>query len=212
VVEVLERLRKHSKDCRMVFLSSAAVYGDPECLPVDEGALIKPISAYGFHKRQAELACKEYAVCHGLKTASVRIFSAYGEGLRRQVVWDLANKVEADSGDVLKVFGTGLESRDFIHCSDVAQGILRVVREAPFEGECYNLASGVEVRIADLAQRLCSSLGVDKEIVFNGVAAVGSPKCWRADIAKIRALGFEPSVDLNDGLKRFVEWKRSLIL
>ena len=89
---LLDELRRHAPECRALFLSSAAVYGNPEKLPVGEDAPAAPISPYGFHKRQSELLCREFTDVYGMKTAVARIFSAYGEGLRRQVLWDICRK------------------------------------------------------------------------------------------------------------------------
>ena len=90
--EVLDTLRRTAPGCRFVFLSSAAVYGNPATLPVTEGDACAPLSPYGYHKRQGELLCEEFARLFAVPTTAVRIFSAYGPGLRRQVVWDICRQ------------------------------------------------------------------------------------------------------------------------
>src|SRR5438552_189686 len=79
------------------------------------------LSPYGYHKRQAELICEEFSRVYALPTAVARIFSAYGPGLRRQVVWDICEKALATGK--LELRGTGAESRDFIHAADIARGL-----------------------------------------------------------------------------------------
>jgi nucleoside-diphosphate-sugar epimerase len=86
---------------------------------------------------------------YGLATASVRIFSAYGPGLRRQVLWDICQKVITQKTLILQ--GTGQESRDFIHALDIAKAFRVIACDAPMQGEVYNLASGQEVTVRELA-------------------------------------------------------------
>ena len=81
--EILKALQSGAPKCRFLQLSSAAVYGEPADLPVKETHTLNPISPYGFHKWQCELVCQEFAKVYGQPTAIVRIFSAYGAGLRR---------------------------------------------------------------------------------------------------------------------------------
>lgn len=202
--ELLEALRRHAPHCRFLLLSSAAVYGNPATLPVAEDHPIAPLSPYGYHKRQAELLCEEYSRIYGLPTASARIFSAYGPGLRRQLVWDVCEKVLSTGRLALR--GTGGESRDFIHAADIARGLLVLATKAPCEGEIYNLASGRETTVAELATLLVAALGSKAVATFDGVATPGDPLHWRADITRISALGFTPSIPLEQGLHAAAAW------
>lgn len=202
--ELLEAMRRHAPRCRFLFLSSAAVYGNPASLPVPESAPCAPLSPYGWHKRQCELLCEEFSRVFSLPSAVVRIFSAYGEGLRRQVVWDICEKALAESA--LRLRGTGSESRDFIHAADVARALRLLAERAPFEGECYNLASGRETTVAELAALLLPRLGRERPVIFDQQESAGEPKRWSADLQKIRALGFEPQMALEDGLATTAAW------
>ncbi|MEW5817054.1 MAG: NAD-dependent epimerase/dehydratase family protein [Spirochaetota bacterium] len=204
--EILNALRLHKPKCRFVFLSSAAVYGNPERLPVSETAPVNPISPYGFHKLQCELLCKEFSQVYGLRTVSLRIFSAYGPGLRRQVVWDIFQK--ALKNTVLSLQGTENESRDFIHAEDISGAIMTVLKNGLFEGEVYNIATGREVKISELAEIILASSGITKKIEFDGIVPVGVPQNWRADVSKLQNLGFLPVIPLEQGIKDFVDWCR----
>ena len=177
--EMLEALRLCSPKCRFLLLSSAAVYGNPDSLPVSEEHPIRPISPYGFHKHQAEQICREFHSVFGVPTASVRIFSAYGPGLRRQVVWDMCRK--AFQEEKFELQGTGHETRDFIHALDVIHGLDAVLLKAPMQGEVYNLASGVEVSIEKLAALVLNALSIDRKAVFGGKNIPGNPLRWHAD-------------------------------
>jgi UDP-glucose 4-epimerase len=204
VFDLLEMLRRHAPQCRFLLLSSAAVYGNPVSLPVTEQHAVAPLSPYGYHKRQAELLCEEYSRIYNLPTVCARIFSAYGPGLRRQVVWDICEKVLSTGRLDLK--GTGKEGRDFIHASDIAQGLSLLATAAPGHGELYNLANGREVTIADLATTLLASLGSQAQPTFDGCATPGDPLHWKADISKIATLGFSPAISLEQGLRAVAAW------
>jgi len=202
--ELLNALRQFAPACKFIFLSSAAVYGNPETLPVTEIQPTNPISPYGFHKLICEQLCREFYQVYGLPTAVVRIFSAYGPGLHRQVIWDICRK--ALTLNTVKLQGTGKESRDFIHAADIANALLVVARSSPMKGDVYNLASGKEVTIKALVDIILRQCGRESSEVFDGIIPDGTPSNWVADISKIRKLGFSPSISLEEGVKFFVDW------
>jgi UDP-glucose 4-epimerase len=206
---LLDALRNHAAHCQLLLLSSAAVYGDPEHLPITESHLTRPISPYGFHKLMSEQLCQEFFQLYQLPTASVRIFSAYGPGLRRQVLWDICRKALIHGKVQLR--GTGQESRDFIHARDVAQALLLLVQNASFEGEVYNLANGVETTIRTLGESVLKSLNLNISLEFDGEKSLGSPCNWQADTGRIKALGFNPQVPLEQGIEVFSQWCRAEI-
>ncbi len=205
--EILNALRLNVPNCRFIFLSSAAVYGNPESLPVSETQSLAPISPYGFHKWQCEQLCLEFTKVYGLPTASMRIFSAYGPGLRRQVLWDICQK--AITQDSITLQGTGRESRDFIHALDIAKALMVVATSAPMQGEVYNLGAGTEVTIAELASIILDTLEYKSIPEFDGVIPAGTPLQWQADVSKLNALGFTASVPLEQGIKTFANWCRA---
>jgi UDP-glucose 4-epimerase len=203
--EMLDVLRRHAPACRFVLLSSAAVYGDPATLPVAESHAVQPISPYGYHKRQAEVLCEEFARVYGLPTVSARIFSAYGPGLRRQVVWDVCERLLTKGS--LSLRGTGEETRDFIHAQDVARGLyLLATAGAAGKGETYNLASGREVSMRELAAIVAKALQSSAVPAFDGQATPGNPLKWCADLTKIRALGFAPEISFEQGVSGVAAW------
>jgi UDP-glucose 4-epimerase len=208
--EVLNTLRLNAPSCRFILLSSAAVYGNPEILPISESQAPAPISPYGFHKWQCEQLCLEFAKVYHLPTASLRIFSAYGPGLRRQVLWDMCRKVITQNSLTLQ--GTGKESRDFIHALDIAKALSVVATSASMQGEVYNLGTGQEVAIAQLARIVIDSLEAECTPEFDGVVPPGTPLNWQADISKLKALGFTDSVPLERGVKTFANWCRAELI
>jgi UDP-glucose 4-epimerase len=204
--ELLNALRLYAPGCRFILLSSAAVYGNPRSLPVSEDEPTLPISPYGFHKLQCELLSLEFARIYGLATASVRVFSAYGAGLRRQVIWDICGKITASKS--LELHGTGKETRDFIHAADVTRALALIAEAAPMEGEAYNIGSGRQVSIADLADMIRGMIGFEDPPHFDRIVPKGNPLHWQADITRIKLLGFSPKIELEEGIRSFVNWCR----
>jgi UDP-glucose 4-epimerase len=142
----------------------------------------------------------------GLRTASARVFSAYGPGLRRQVMWDIVHK--ALTQPEIRLQGTGQESRDFIHAQDIARGLESILNHAPLLGEGYNLACGSETHIVDLAASILSEIENPPPLTFSGELPPGTPQNWLADIALISGLGFRPEISIEAGVADFVEWSR----
>jgi UDP-glucose 4-epimerase len=202
--EILNSLRLHAPRCRFIFLSSAAVYGNPESLPVKETHLPSPISPYGFHKWQCEQLCLEFSKIYGMSTASLRLFSAYGPGLRRQVLWDICQKILVHKSLLLQ--GTGKESRDFIHAIDIAKASRIVAANAPMQGEVYNVGSGQEVAIEELTRMILAATESKLFPHYDGTVPPGTPMNWQADISKLESLGFTPSIPFAQGVTSFVSW------
>ncbi len=193
--------------CHLLFLSSAAVYGNPRILPVKEAAARRPISPYGLHKAACEDLLAYFSREENVDCRTLRIFSAYGAGLRKQILWDLCNKMRAHGP--IEMFGTGSETRDFIHVQDVVQaGCL--VMEKGAQG-IYNAANGCETRIEDLAKGLLEVAEQPlSRLRFNGKVKAGDPLNWRADISRLQALGYRQSIPLKDGLAEYCRWRKRL--
>lgn len=204
---LLDTLRLHHPACKTIFLSSAAVYGNPESLPISEHHIPGPISPYGYHKLAAELLCQEYAKIFHLPVAIARIFSAYGPGLGRQVIWDLCYKISSQK--ILKIQGTGEETRDFIHARDIAAAIHLIAEKDAFQGGIYNIASGGEITIQLLANKILKYWQKNLPIEFDQHNPDGYPMKWQADISKLSNIGFNLNIDIDNGLNNFIQWYKS---
>jgi UDP-glucose 4-epimerase len=204
VQKILVAIRDYNPECKFINFSSAAVYGNPESLPILESSLCKPLSPYGFHKLQSELLLTEYHNFFGLKTCSLRVFSAYGPRLKKQLFWDLYQK--ALYGDTISLFGTGNETRDFIYIDDLIQIIDLVIEKSPFKGTIYNVASHVEVSIAEAAETFINAYSPNKKIIFSGEVKQGDPNNWLANIEILKQLGFKPKFTLKEGLNIYTSW------
>ena len=102
--------------------------------------------------------------------------------------------------------GRGGESRDFIHAADVARALVLLAENAPAQGEIYNLATGRETSIAELAELILGVLDPSALPVFDGINPSGNPLRWQADISRIAALGFAPTLPLETGLRQVANW------
>jgi len=201
---LLESIRISAIDARFILISSAAVYGDPAALPVSEDAPLAPISPYGFHKLQQELLVDEYVSVHGLRGCKARIFSTYGENLRRLAVWDIARRALAGH---YTVYGGGDETRDYLYAGDAGRAIVCIAERAACNGEALNVASGEAVTIRTLAGEIFRSAGIDAPPEFTGESLPGSPRNWQADITRLRNLGC-PTSQWASGLGGTISWIR----
>jgi UDP-glucose 4-epimerase len=210
--QLIQKIKANCPNAHLVLFSSAAVYGNPESFPIKEDAQLKPMSPYGIHKKIVEQLVAEYSTYYTIKCSVLRIFSAYGNGLRKQLFWDVMGRYkkskEENAFPVLELFGTGLETRDFIHVEDLASAAVIIATREKESKQCvfYNVASGKETQISEAMQCLFSDTDVEKNITFNGVTRAGDPVRWKADISKLTALGFVPKKELQSGLKGYYEW------
>lgn len=204
VIKILEAIRKHAPSCKFITMSSAAVYGNPESLPILESAKLMPVSPYGCHKVMAEEVCKEYSRYWGLKTCCLRIFSAFGPRLKKQLFWDMYNKFV--SQEEITLWGTGRESRDFIYVSDIIKIVELAIKNSTFDAQCVNVANGQQITIAEVAETFVKVLGTNKKVVFNQAERKGDPINWEADIATIKQWGYTQNTTLEDGIKEYISW------
>ncbi|MTT30905.1 NAD-dependent epimerase/dehydratase family protein [Terrilactibacillus sp. BCM23-1] len=200
---ILESIRKYSRSCQFIYLSSAAVYGNPASIPIKESDRCQPISPYGYHKLMCEMLIKEYQEIYNLQSTIFRIFSAYGEGLKKQVVYDLCQKLTSQD-KVIEVYGNGSESRDFIHVSDICRAIELVIKKE-ITGT-FNLATSEEVSISTLVTLLKTYLRSSADIQYIGKTRKGDPSQWKADTTKLKDYGFKPRMTLEQGLKKYCKW------
>ncbi len=203
---ILETIKNNkNKDLKFINLSSASVYGNPKLLPVKESDPIMPISPYGFHKSIAELLLMEYSQCFGLKTLSLRIFSAYGNGQKKLLLWDLHEKIQNSKGRIV-LHGTGNESRDFIHIEDIAQQISLAIDNAGFSGEAINVANEIEVKISEVVELYQKFYPKMFDYEFNGEERLGDPKNWCADISWMNNANYRPKFNIAAGIQSYIDW------
>lgn len=207
VFAMLNAIRLHNCNCRFVNLSSAAVYGNPVELPIRENSLTNPLSPYGHHKMMAEQILREFTDLYGLRTCSLRIFSAYGAGLKKQIFWDMHRKMSL--ADTAVFWGTGEETRDYIHVCDIAKVIGLCLMHTAFYGEAINVANGVQVTIKQAVELFAKLNHYSGAIGFNGKIREGDPRFWEADVTIIKSWGYAPSYSLEQGLQEYIAWAKN---
>jgi UDP-glucose 4-epimerase len=202
-LRVLEAARRH--DARVVLASSAAVYGDPDSVPVSEPDPLVPTSPYGLDKLASDHYARLYHDLYGLETVALRYFNVYGPG---QSGGDYAGAIEvfleqAKSGEPITVHGDGGQTRDFVHVDDVVRAN-RLAAETDHVGTAYNVGTGTSTSITRLAERVRDAVGSDSPIVHTE-AREGDIRHSRADVSRARErLGYEPTVGLETGLETLV--------
>jgi UDP-glucose 4-epimerase len=207
-VDVLEFCRAQRKHPMVVYPSSAAVYGAAPDELLTESSPSHPVSPYGFHKRMVEDLLASYASHSGIRAAVIRFFSIYGAGLNKQLLWDASNKL-CDGADSVTFWGTGEETRDWIHARDAAQLVVDAARlEAPFT--VLNGGSGQRVTVLETLIALRAQLRSNTEIKFNGTVRPGDPRYYHADMSRAAGMGWQPVVKLEEGFNEYAEWFRNI--
>ncbi len=202
-LHVLEKARKD--DAKLVFASSAAVYGNPKQLPTKEEYGFHPVSCYGLSKVVGEEYCGMYRDQYGLDVTVMRFANVYG--LRcHGVIHDFLDKI-AKNPNKLEIIGTGLQSRDLVHVSDVVDALLTVGSDESTNGETYNIGFGTTTKIIDLAKLILQILNMQNKTVISttGVSWQGDINTIWFDISKTKkALHWNPKVSLEESIKEVI--------
>jgi UDP-glucose 4-epimerase len=189
--------------CRVVLTSSAAVYGDQGDVDLTETSTRSPISPYGFNKVAAESVCDSYSRFFGIQTSIVRLFSVYGEGLKKQLLWDAMSKYSRGES---RFFGTGNELRDWLHVGDAADLLCLAALTPQSSFEIYNGGHEKATTRAVLSSLVAHS-SLDSVPTFSGETHAGNPRRLTANsLHAQRQLGWTPQVSLVDGLARYAHW------
>ncbi|WP_297465683.1 SDR family oxidoreductase [Thermococcus sp.] len=196
---------------KLVFASSAAVYGDNPNLPLKETEKPKPLSPYGVTKATGEEYLRVFHELYGLPVVALRYFNVFGprQGFNQYagVISIFINR--ALKNEPLVIFGDGKQTRDFIYVKDVVKANLLVAESRRANGRVFNVATGKQTTILELAMKIIEITGTTSSIVFDKPRP-GDIRHSLADISEIRKLGFEPEWSLEEGLKKTVEWYSGL--
>jgi UDP-glucose 4-epimerase len=200
---LLEAVRQTSPGSAVVHVSSAMVYGTGGTL--SEGDPKEPVSPYGAGKLAAETYVSLYACVYGLRTANLRLFGVYGPRQRKQVVYDLIDKLDRDPHE-LHIFGDGSQVRDFNHVANVVEALLSVAVAARMEGEAYNVAGDQPVSIGALAEMICVLMQASPRLVYSGHVRRGDSDILCGDSSFLKEIGYRPRLSLAEGLADTVAW------
>jgi UDP-glucose 4-epimerase len=207
-LNVLEKARKDKT--RLVFASSAAVYGNPTKFPTPEEYGFHPFSCYGLSKVVGEEYSQIYTLQYGLNVTIVRFSNVYGSRCHG-VIHDFLDKLQADPSKLV-IIGTGQQARDFVHVSDIAEALVLTADEKAI-GQTYNLGFGETTKIIDLAKMMLKILKLtDKTVVTT------TGQSWQGDIDTIwfdaskakKELNWTPKIRLEDHLRTLIAERKML--
>lgn len=205
-LNMLEIARKCGIE-KFIYISSAAVYGEPNFLPISEVHPLNPKSIYAVSKLEGEILVNVYSKLYGFKGVSLRLFNVYGP---RQRLNDYSGVIRIFLDNALNkrpltIYGDGEQTRDFIFVDDVVDAIMLFVEYGDFNFDVYNVGTGKPTRIIDLAKAIIDLVG-DCEIKFVP-PRIGDIRFSYADISRIKnEFNFNCKFNLYDGLKRTLEY------
>ena len=205
---ILETIRKLNYKCKFILGSTFIVIGRPKKLPVNEDSICNPTTIYGTNRLASEYYCKIYHKMYGLDTRIFRITNAYGP--REQII-PKKNAVnflinQSFQGEKITIFNDGEFFRDLIYISDVISGIQTIIKKGK-SGETYWISSSKKIWFYDLGKKLKkltnSKLIFIKTPIYTKKMDVGN---FVASNKKLKSLGWKPSVNINEGLKKTIEF------
>lgn len=200
---LLEAIRRSGVG-QLVFASSSSVYGEPETIPVDESAPIRPVSVYGASKAACENLIHAYTRLYGLRAVVLRYANVVGPRLRHGVVYDFIVKLLKNPKE-LEILGDGTQTRSYVHVNDAVEATLIAWKKAAGNFEVYNVGNEDWVTVNEVAETIASAMGL-KEVkhtykpVLHGIGWPGDVKRVALTIDKIKNLGWRPSMRSREAL------------
>lgn len=208
-INLLEWLRSASPETSLVVASSAAVYGANQEGPISESTTLNPYSPYGHHKLMMESLCHSYATSFGLQSVIARLFSVYGVGLQKQLLWDICNRLK-NYPETLDLSGTGDEVRDWVDVFDVADVLANLGSYASVSVPIFNVGSGLGTSVREIAQIVIDNwrnCGGNKiELNFSGQSRKGDPVSLIADSQHLATLGLKCLRPVREGVMAYIDW------
>jgi UDP-glucose 4-epimerase len=196
---------------RIVYAGSSSAYGDAPTLPKRESMPAAPLSPYALQKLIGEQYMRMFTELYGLETVTIRYFNVFGPRQDPSSPYSGVIALFATAllaGKPVTIVGDGAQTRDFTYVSNIVDGVLRAVTAPEASGQVINVATGRQISINELASTLGAVIGTSLPPV-HADARVGDVRHSLADITRARELlGYEPEVDLEEGLRRTVDWYR----
>ncbi len=209
-LNVLEAAKK-ARVKRVVFASSSSVYGSPKYRPLDEDHPTVPISTYGASKLAAENLCRVYNDQSDLEVVILRYHTVYGPRQRPDMAISRWAR-QMFHKKPITIYGDGSQTRDFTYVEDVISGTIRASEVGGIGGEVFNIGRGRSVTITETIDVLAETMGMDIDMAYEP-SRKGDVKATHADTRKAQqVLEFEPQVQLEEGLARFVRWFRKVVM
>ena len=207
-LNVLEAARKSGVK-KIVYSSSAAIYGEPKKMPIDEEHPVAPDSFYGVSKLAGEKHCLCAAKIYDLEIIALRYFNVYGLNQRYDAYGNVIPifTTRLFKNQPLIIYGDGEQTRDFVNVTDIARANILAAKSYGLSG-AFNIGSGKSLTVNELASLIQETSGISTQI--NHVPErKGEVKHSLADVSLAKqALGYEPSICAKEGLKEYVAWMK----
>jgi len=194
---------------RLIYLSTCAVYGEPEYLPIDEKHPTNPISPYAWSKLKAEESCMRFYAAHGLEAVVLRPFNVYGSRQRNDYYGGVVARFieHIRCGEPPVIYGDGTQTRDFIYVDDAVRAFILALNNKNAVGRRFNIATGIPTSINGLVGILVELFGGEGWKPKYVDAIKGDIRHSYADIREAKKhLGFEPRISLREGLSTLIEF------
>jgi UDP-glucose 4-epimerase len=201
--KLLNWMWTHTPKAKLVYISSAAVYGGGHVAPIPEDTPATPLSPYGHHKYLAEELVRYWARQFDIASAIIRPFSVYGPGLRKQLIFELCRKLNQSDAPLI-LSGTGQEERDWVEISDVARMIVGAAAHASTATPTFNASSGVGTTIKDTVAALIATWGDGRPFSFDGCVRASDPAYLVGSAQRLEPLGLSATIPLAEGLTKTV--------
>jgi UDP-glucose 4-epimerase len=202
-ITVFEAARRGKTPLRVVYASSAAVYGDCPAVPLSEGDVARPINAYGADKLGCELHGRVATLLHGIPTVGVRFFNIYGVRQDPSSPYSGVISIFVDRlkrKQAIDIYGDGRQVRDFVAVSDAVEALLAAMSVNDAAGEAFNVCSGFGTTVRELANVVGEMFGVTPDIRF-APARPGDIRISLGDPTRAaRVLGFKTKLTIRQGL------------
>lgn len=204
---VIESIRRLTPNALLIYPSSAAVYGNLYHDKIKEDRALMPMSPYGANKLIGERMLSDAHRLYGLRSIIIRFFSLYGAGLRKQLLWDISQKLLANP-KILCLDGDGSETRDFLCVEDAARLVVHLSQQASDEPIIVNGGNGNGISVGQVANCIIKATGNDgnTQLQFSGLRRKGDPVNLVADVGRIQGMGFQPEFQIEAGVSRLIKW------
>lgn len=197
---------------RVVYAASSSAYGDTPGAVRTEDDPIAPLSPYAAAKLAGEHYCQCFATAYGLETVRLRFFNIFGPRQDASSPYSGVIAIFTSlmlDGRTPRIDGDGQQSRDFTYVGNAVQAVMKAAHAPAASGKVYNIGNGASISILQLVEQLNNLLGTNIQPI-HGPPRPGDVRHSQADISRARHdLGYEPTIDFGEGLRRTLEWQRT---
>jgi UDP-glucose 4-epimerase len=213
---LLEALREHNPQAKLVFVGSRLQYGRVDALPVREDTRAEPLCLHAVHKSAVEQYLGVYRRLFGLRSVVARVTNPYGPGQpSSRTAYGVINRLIhlAIADQPLTIYGDGTQQRDYLYVDDLVAALLLLGAGDATDGQTYNVGSGAGIALVDVAKKVIALAGGGtlRHVEWPALDAIIETGDFVADVERLRALGWQPAVSLDEGLERTIAFYRTRV-